>query len=244
MRSIIEFCSKICFPFRNFLAPKSLKPLKERDYHKLFWNFYIFMGLEPAKLDKFQRIRALATFIICACPTILMIFVSVFTSDDVDDVVHGIQIIPVMLLMIFDVANFVRKMKKIEEFCGKFDLVIARHQDMSFCRSKFQATNLYFISSTLFFIGSMCSNIVVLILTGKSGIPSVKVEDSFGLAVVVLFQFFGILYTGSIFLFMDTFMCSLLFLMSGYAEHLGEKLKTINIKNVKDIVDLHLEFKK
>ncbi|CAG9810636.1 unnamed protein product [Chironomus riparius] len=239
----IKKCPKISKFVHNFITPTSIKPLEDRTFFKTFWRFVTLFGLLPRKLTISQKHRAILLFLTCCVPTVVQLFGSVIMSTDSEDKVRGIQTIPVLFLMIFDASNFVIKSRKIEDFCEKFNAVMEKYNDEKFCSSKFRSTNLYFITSGLFLLGSVTSNMVVFILTGKSGIPTVNIYGTYGLVLLMATQLMFMLYTGAIYLFLDAFMCSLLFLLSGYSEHLPGHFKSMKIENVREIVEIHLEFK-
>jgi len=228
----------------NFINPTSVKPLQDRTFFKNFWYFVTLFGLLPRKLTKSEKYRAFFLFLTFCVPSVVQLFACVIMSTDSDDKVHGIQTIPVLFLMILDASNFVRKSKKIEEFCGKFNAIMEKYNDEKFCSSKFRCTNFYFTTSGLFLLGSITCNMVVFVLTGKSGIPTVNFGGIYGLVFSMTTQFMFMIYSGAIFLFLDAFMCSLLFLISGYSEHLRDNFQFMKIENVCEIIDLHLEFQK
>ncbi|XP_070508766.1 odorant receptor 2a-like [Chironomus tepperi] len=227
----------------NLVMPTSIRPLEERTFFKIFWSSITLFGLVPRRLGTGQKYRAILLLFIFCIPTVIQLFGSVIMSTDAEDKVHGIQTIPVLLLMIFDASNFVRKSKKIEEFCGQFNAIMARYNNEKFCSSKFRSTNVYVVTSGLFLVGSITSNMVVFVLTGKSGIPTLNFGGSYGLVMSMIAQLMFMVYTGAIFLLLDAFMCSMLFLLSGYAGHLRDNFISMKIENIREIVELHLEFK-
>jgi hypothetical protein len=211
-------------------------------FFNTFWTVVKITGLRPSTLVRREKIIATAMFVLFFTPNVLLVFATILISDDIDDQVHGMQIIPVLFLIISDTSNFMRKGEKIVEFFANINRLISDAGSATVTK-QLRRMNMYFVSSVLLMGISVVINLTTFAVTGKSGIPAPKFDYIVWVIATWLVQATFLIYIGVIFVLLDVFMCSLLFVIAGHFEDVSDRVRLMAPKDVKGIVAIHFEVK-
>lgn len=90
--------------------------LKEKNFFKFFWLIIKYFGLQPHKLNKIEKARAIFYFVILAVTNSLLYFIALIKNDDKEARINVLQTFPFLILMIVESSNFTRNQKKLKRF--------------------------------------------------------------------------------------------------------------------------------
>lgn len=223
-----------------------IKMLQEKKFFKFFWFIIRICGLQSHKFKTSEKVRAFLLFVLLYVVSFTLLILEMITTDSVEDRIKGIQTMPTFIIMFIDLLNFERKSKEMEKlFDALCDLIKESGEEKLF-ENCFKSTLKMIRSFAIFASFSVTANIILFLVTGKSGIPVYIPKQRILFYLVWLIQSAFSIYCGLLLGLLDGFMLVCLSVMRGFTQVLNEKFKKahLNETSFKACVNDHLKFKR
>lgn len=222
--------------------------LRDKKFFKSFWYFVKLFGLQPFKLNVFEKARAIAIFLLLYVVCFVLLIIEMITTESVDIKIKGIQTLPTYLIMLFDSLNFVRKSPQIEELFESLCQVIEKSGEQKMFDKCYNKTLRVVRLLAIFTTVSIVMNVIVFYITSYSGIPIYTFSDRGPIFLIIWFiQSVFIHYSSLIAWLLDGFIFFSFSILNGYSIYVGQIIREISFDNKDDFVkrfEEHLHFKR
>lgn len=155
--------------------------LREKKLLKIFWRFLRFIGLQPN--TNLQTV-ALSVGVVSLAVILCSCIAEVWTTNNPNVIISGIQMVPIGLLIVVNAGNFFRKSKQIESWIKKMDENIAKLGGESLLEESFRQALKFVFGNGVFVVLSFLPNAILFILNGQSAIPMYFPSDNRAIRIV------------------------------------------------------------
>lgn len=219
--------------------------LKEKSFFKFFWSTMIYFGLQPHKINRREKARALFFFIVLVLSNFVLCIIYLAINDNFEARINGLQTFPFLIQVLVEATNFVKNSKKIEEIFWKIEKLYINVQGQNYFDRGYFIFTIYNVSIFISGMLAVFGGIILFGLTGKSNVPIyMPFTHGFGFFLIWLLQGSFFIYSYVLNYLMDQILISLLIFLSFYLKAMKQKIQTMKYAEIKEIVRLTLEVKR
>jgi hypothetical protein len=222
--------------------------LKEKKFFKFFWFFVRFIGLQPHKLERKEKIRAIALFILLYILNFALFIVQLMKTKNAEERIQCIQTFPSFIIFFLDAFNFERKSKKIEELFNEMCETINESGEQKIFNEAYKQTMRIIKPLIAFVVVSVGLNAVVFYITAKSGVPIYIPIDHGPIFIAIwLVQNLFFCYCTCCSLLLDSFLFIFISMLNANSICIGKKFGKISHGNKTEMVKCledHQRFKR
>jgi hypothetical protein len=218
--------------------------MKEQKFFINYWKIVQYFGVCHCKLNAYQKTRAILYFLSTAVVNLALYFVALYVYDDPNVRLNGLQTLPFFLQMIFDGSNFAAKCRVIENLYDRIDEAYKRIKGENYFKSGHKKFLVYAsFGGTLGFVASFGGILTFLFTRTTPVLIYTPYDHGFGFFVIWFLQTIFFIYSGILNYLLDTFMNGLLVSLTYYVKALRSYIKTKNISDMREIIELDLELR-
>lgn len=219
--------------------------LQEKAFFKFFWSTMRYFGLQPHKINRTEKARALLIFIILAISNFVLYVVALVINDDFEARINGLQTFPFLVQVLLEAINFVINSKSIERTFNQVDEMFFKVEGQVYFDRGYSIFTIYNASNFISGMLATFGGIVSFGLTGKSlALIYTPFTHGFGFFLTWLLQGTFFIYSYFLNYLMDQILISLLIFLSFYLKALKRKIQTKEIADMKKIIHLTIEIKR
>lgn len=220
--------------------------LREKFYFKFFWGVTRYFGLQPQKLNRYEKNRALRYFLILTIPFYTLFLISLAIGHENVSKLESLQSLPFFIQMLLEGLNFTVNSKKIEEIFNKLDKLFVKISAENFFKKAFKIFMIYAIfenfSTFLTFIGGIS---IFWRSEDKSDVQLYIPSSTLSATIIVgLLQGAFTAYSGLLNALLDQILIGLVIFLSFYLKAVRKELRKMKIEDVKEIVQILTEVKR
>lgn len=218
--------------------------LQSKKFFKAFWLFYKYSGLQPYKLSRFELLRGLILFAIFPFLSFAFSVVKILTSESVDVVISGVQLIPLFVTMFIDMIMLALNSREIEEFYKNFCRIIEELEEEKLFNKSYNKIMGVSRKLGVFSLISINGSSFAFLLTGRSswltwvpigpGFYAVWVQQS-------VYNFYHVLQMWLV----ETFVFVMLSILNAYTVALRKRIQKMSMTHgdLVKCVEEYLQFK-
>jgi hypothetical protein len=218
--------------------------LKEQKFFKFFWRVVEYFGIYYHRLNTYEKTRAFITFATSTGLNFGLFVVAIIVYKDMESRMNGLQTVPFFFQMIIDGSNFAAKCRTIENLFNKIDDAYARINGGKFFNKGYKIFLRYARWGAASGSLVLTSGVLLFMFTGKTAVLIyIPYDHGFGFFVIWFVQMTFFYYSGLLNYLLDAFMNGLLILLSSYVKALREYIRSKNIADMREIVELDIELR-
>lgn len=203
-----------------------------REPYKIFFKIFNFLGFWD-ELPKWHKRIVTGLMIICSVLYTLIITLPIFQQDDLIDVLNVLKIAPMLIMVVINLYDFIRKKSKIREILELIEeLESENSESKSYFDDAFKLIYNIFLVEAIFLTLFICSFVVTPLIIDKlmfpSYMPDIIKDYRITFYIYWMFENVSAIYCTIVYIQIQEFRCSLLLILNNYMEFFRMKLRNLH----------------